>query len=176
MDVGEILDVLGNETRRRILRLLCEGPRYLIQLSRELNVSQQAILKHLAILEKYGFISSYEERGELPAPPRKYYVLNRSIMLTVSLAPHLAQFEAQEVPDQPEIPASLRRFRRQLLRLEACRDREEFQNLTRQLIDEIDGELRKIEEFRVCLLALKRLMAEKLKLEAKLSTIKPCQS
>ncbi|RLI24226.1 MAG: transcriptional regulator, partial [Candidatus Hecatellales archaeon] len=77
MEVEELLYVLGNPTRRRILKLLSQEPKYLIQLSKELDVSQQAILKHITVLERFGLISSYEEKGELPAPPRKYYTLSK---------------------------------------------------------------------------------------------------
>ena len=163
MDASEVLDVLGNETRRRILRLLCEGPKYLIQLSRELNVSQQAILKHIAVLERYGFISSYVERGGLPAPPRKYYTLNRSVMLTVNLAPHLAEFEAKEFPAQIEVPSQLKRFQREILRLESCKSREEMLSIASRVLDELDEELRKLENFRRYLLHLKRLTSERVK-------------
>jgi len=162
VDAGAILDVLGNETRRRILKLLCEGPKYLIQLSRELNVSQQAILKHIAVLERYGFISSYEERGELPAPPRKYYVLNRAFSLTVSLAPHLAQFEARELPATLEASSRLKRLRRELHRLEALKEPGDLAGQADRLLREIDRELRELEAFRLQLLALKKAVFERL--------------
>jgi ArsR family transcriptional regulator len=63
-DMGVLLDILGNDTRRRILQLLADEPRYFIQLSKDLGVSQQAVLKHLDLLEKYGFISSYSGNSE----------------------------------------------------------------------------------------------------------------
>ncbi len=80
-----ILDLLGNETRRRILRLLAQEPRYFIQLSRDLGVSQQAILKHLELLERAGFVSPYSAKSDLPAPKRKYYRLNRSIYMSIGI-------------------------------------------------------------------------------------------
>ena len=59
-NIDSLLEVLGNDTRRRILQLLADEPRYFIQLSKDLGVSQQAVLKHLELLEKNGFVSSFE--------------------------------------------------------------------------------------------------------------------
>jgi len=44
--VSQLLDVLGNETKRRILRLLVDELRYFNQLSRDLRKSQQTALNH----------------------------------------------------------------------------------------------------------------------------------
>jgi ArsR family transcriptional regulator len=160
-EVGDLLYVLGNPTRRRILKLLSEEPKYLIQLSRELEISQQAILKHILVLEKFGLISSYEERGELPAPPRKYYTLNRGFSITVDLSPLLADFEVWEVPAQPEVPSHFKHLRREIEKLEACRSLEEASEVCRQVLNRIDEEIRELEELRVKLVCLKRYVAEK---------------
>ena len=84
-NIDVLLDVLGNETRRRILRFLADEPRYFIQLSKDLGVSQQAVLKHLEILEKFGFVTSFEKESEFAAPNRKYFELNRSCMLAIGI-------------------------------------------------------------------------------------------
>ncbi len=161
-EVGDLLYVLGNPTRRRILKLLSEEPKYLIQLSRELEISQQAILKHILVLERFGLISSYEERGELPAPPRKYYTLNRGFSITVDLSPLLADFEVWEVPAQPEVPRHFKHLRREIEKLEACRSLEEASEVCRQVLNRIDEEIRELEELRVKLVCLKRYVAERL--------------
>ncbi|HID18219.1 TPA: ArsR family transcriptional regulator [Candidatus Bathyarchaeota archaeon] len=160
-DLGDLLYVLGNPTRRRILKLLSKEPKYLIQLSRELEISQQAILKHILVLERFGLISSYEERGELPAPPRKYYTLSRGFSITVDLTPRLADFEVWEVPAQPEVPSQLKHLRREMEKLEACKSLEEASEVCRQVLSRIDEEIRSIEELRVRLVCLKRYVAER---------------
>jgi len=86
LDVDQLLEILGNETRRRILQLLADEPRYFNQLTRELSISQQAVLKHLELLEQSGLISSFRAKSSLAAPDRKYYHLNRSLYLSVSIA------------------------------------------------------------------------------------------
>ena len=161
MEVEELLYVLGNPTRRRILKLLSQEPKYLIQLSKELDVSQQAILKHITVLERFGLISSYEEKGELPAPPRKYYTLSKGFSITVDLSPRLADFEFWEVSPQPEIPGRFKHLRREIERLEACKSLEEASQLCRKLLGRIDEEIRELEELRVKLVCLKRYVAER---------------
>ena len=56
-----LLTVLGNPTRRKILEMLAMEKHYPLQLSRELDVSQQAVSKHLKVLEKYGLVECIEE-------------------------------------------------------------------------------------------------------------------
>src|SRR5579875_2896322 len=77
----DIFDVLSNETRRRILEILAEEPAYLNQLTREIRVSQQAILKHLEYLQERGIIKSFIVRGEGGTPPKKHYEIDDSVLL-----------------------------------------------------------------------------------------------
>jgi len=60
----KLLDILGNETRCRILDLVSGQPRFISEISRELEVGQQAILRHLQELEEFGLLSSFEEEEE----------------------------------------------------------------------------------------------------------------
>ena len=46
-DTDVLLDVLGNETRRRILNLISHEPMYFNQLAKEIRTGQQAILRHV---------------------------------------------------------------------------------------------------------------------------------
>jgi ArsR family transcriptional regulator len=62
-----LLDVLGNETRRRILNLISHEPMYFNQLAREIGTGQQAILRHVKILEDSGLIESYAKKSDLRA-------------------------------------------------------------------------------------------------------------
>lgn len=80
----ELLKLLGNDTRRRILYLLANEPRYFIELAREIGVGQQALLKHLSLLEGSGLIISYKAKGK-GGPDRKYFKLNRDLYMTIAL-------------------------------------------------------------------------------------------
>ena len=86
IDSEAILDILGNDTRRRILAALADEPMYFNQLAKEVDVGQQAMLRHLDALEKGGLIETYAEKSDFGAPNRKYYKLNSSFTLTVSLS------------------------------------------------------------------------------------------
>jgi ArsR family transcriptional regulator len=81
-----ILDILGNETRRKILFVLSQEPMYFNQLAREIGIGQQAILRHMEALENGGLIKTYAEKSDLGAPNRKYYRLNSSFSLTIALS------------------------------------------------------------------------------------------
>ncbi|ASJ01025.1 ArsR/SmtB family transcription factor [Thermococcus gorgonarius] len=98
-DMGKLLDILGNETRRRILLLLTRRPYFVSELSQELGVGQKAVLEHLRILKSAGLI---EERVEkIPrGRPRKYYTIKRGFRLEVLLTPYTFGTEIYE-PRKP---------------------------------------------------------------------------
>ena len=81
-----ILDIIGNNTRRKILATLAQEPMYFNQLAKEIGIGQQAILRHMKTLEEMGLIESYAEKSNLGAPDRKYYRLNSSFSLTICLS------------------------------------------------------------------------------------------
>ena len=67
MDLEAVLDVIGCKTRRDILALLTEEPRFVSQISQQLNIGQKAIIGHLKAMEDLGLINpSYKkiERGK----------------------------------------------------------------------------------------------------------------
>jgi predicted transcriptional regulator len=86
LDTDLILDILGNDTRRKILAVLSDEPMYFNQLAKEVHIGQQAVIRHLQALEDSGLIETYAEKSEFGAPDRKYYRLNNSFILTVSLS------------------------------------------------------------------------------------------
>jgi ArsR family transcriptional regulator len=86
LDSDLILDILGNNTRRKILAILSEEPMYFNQLAEEVGIGQQAVIRHLQALEDSRLIETYAEKSEFGAPDRKYYRLNNSFILTVSLS------------------------------------------------------------------------------------------
>ncbi len=103
VEVNKILGILGNETRRRIIHLLAEEPHYFIQIAKELGISQQAILKHLELLESFGLISSYRKESDLSAPHRKYYHLNRSLYLSIEITKDNVNISLRNIENQHNI-------------------------------------------------------------------------
>jgi ArsR family transcriptional regulator len=85
MDLEELLDVMGCKTRRNILDYLRDEPRFVSQISRELEVGQKAIIEHLRSMEDVGLLnSSFQkiERGR----PRKYYGISRDIEFQIFIS------------------------------------------------------------------------------------------
>ncbi len=97
--MGKLLDILGNETRRRILILLTRRPYFVSELSQELGVGQKAVLEHLRILESAGLIEGRIEK--IPrGRPRKYYTIKRGFRMEVLLTPYSFGTEMYE-PKRP---------------------------------------------------------------------------
>jgi ArsR family transcriptional regulator len=83
MDSAALLDLLGNENRRRILRLLARRPCYVTEISEALGVSPKAVIDHLRKLEETGLIESRVDEGR-----RKYFRISRNLRLEVSVSPY----------------------------------------------------------------------------------------
>jgi ArsR family transcriptional regulator len=83
MDSAELLDILGNENRRRILRLLSRKPCYVTEISEYLGVSPKAVIDHLQRLEDAGLVESRTDDRR-----RKYFSISRNLRLEVSVSPY----------------------------------------------------------------------------------------
>ena len=97
----QLLKIVGNETRRKILALLSEKPHYIMEISKKLNVTQPAILKHLALLEEAKVIESFQEESPFGAP-RKYYKIRDSVNIEVTIHPR--DFKVTKRPVVIECP------------------------------------------------------------------------
>ncbi|KAB1193610.1 metalloregulator ArsR/SmtB family transcription factor [Haloferax sp. MBLA0076] len=83
MDSAVLLDLLGNENRRRILRLLSQKPCYVTEISEYLGVSPKAVIDHLRKLEDAGLIESRTDDQR-----RKYFHISRNLRLEVNVSPY----------------------------------------------------------------------------------------
>ncbi|MBN1390289.1 MAG: helix-turn-helix domain-containing protein [Candidatus Thermoplasmatota archaeon] len=88
LELDRILSVLENPIRRKILQKLSREINYPLQLSKELNVSQQAIMKHLKVLEDNDFVISYDERSDKGGAPRKVYVPRKRYCVRIDIGPN----------------------------------------------------------------------------------------
>lgn len=97
--LDELLAVIENPTRRKILEALVREPHYPLQLSKELRMSQQAIMKHLKVMESYDMVRSYMEESDLGGPSRRLYIPALNFTLIVDIGPNLFSTEivAKEV-------------------------------------------------------------------------------
>jgi ArsR family transcriptional regulator len=94
-DVGTVLEVLGNESRRKILSLLSKKPCYVSEISYALKMAPKAVLEHLEKLERAGLINSYEDGR------RRYFYIYKNLRLEISITPHTFQTNLlqQEIDD-----------------------------------------------------------------------------
>ena len=83
MDSAVLLDLLGNENRRRILRLLARKPCYVTEISEYLGVSPKAVIDHLRRLEEAGLVESHTDDQR-----RKYFHISQNLRLEVSVSPY----------------------------------------------------------------------------------------
>jgi ArsR family transcriptional regulator len=96
LDPIELLDILGNENRRRILQLLSFRPFYFNEMAKRLDVGPKAVIDHLAILERAGLIECYQNQGR-----RKYFRIARKTVLEVAVSPHsygVREYRFEEAP------------------------------------------------------------------------------
>lgn len=89
LDLDAVLRVLSSSTRRRILARLATESHYPLQLSRELGVSQQAIMKHMRVLEDAGLVRGVEEPSDQGGPPRTAFELTAALSVSIDVGPAL---------------------------------------------------------------------------------------
>jgi predicted transcriptional regulator len=103
-DLDVLLSVIENPSRRRILEALIREPHYPLQLSRELGMSQQIIMKHLKVLEDSEMVRSYPEESDQGGPMRKRYVPIRGFTIFIDVGQGLFSIESfrKDMQDAPD--------------------------------------------------------------------------
>ncbi len=97
-DMDSILSIVENPTRRRILQALVREPHYPLQLSHELGISQQAIMKNLALMEREGLLESYRESSKV-GPDRNFYRPTSEFSIVIDMRGNM--FEVRMAANQP---------------------------------------------------------------------------
>ena len=152
-----MLGTVENPIRRRIIARLSQKPNYQLQLSRELDISQQLVAKHLGSMEDAGLVSTVLEDSPR-GPQRKEYLLKKSFSITIDLAPSLFRARifsfgavpGMDVDEQGQMTAKTSEalmFPNEASRLKPLA----------QIIAEVDKKLNEMEEQRAVLLYLRGL-------------------
>ncbi|MEW5936773.1 MAG: helix-turn-helix domain-containing protein [Candidatus Thermoplasmatota archaeon] len=110
LSIDELLAVVENPTRRMILRELVRERMYPLQLSRELRISQQAILKHLRVLEESALVKVVREKSDRGGPPRRAYSAARMFTITIDVGPGIFN-EGVRVFEEPAMEGGMQRER-----------------------------------------------------------------
>ncbi|VVB85155.1 Bacterial regulatory protein, arsR family [uncultured archaeon] len=83
MESAQLLDILGNENRRKILHLLASRPCYMSEIAERLDVGAKAILGHLELLVQAGLIDASVDEQR-----RKYFHIADNLRLEVFVSPY----------------------------------------------------------------------------------------
>ncbi len=92
MQPENLLDILGNENRRKILQLLASKPCYMSEIAERLDVGAKAILGHLELLERAGLIE-----GNVDHQRRKYFHITDNLRLEVFVSPYSFEVETTSI-------------------------------------------------------------------------------
>ncbi len=98
VDFDEAMTILENRTRRAILGHLVREPHYSLQLSELLDVSQQAVVKHLRVLENADFVQSEKVASVRGGPPKRLFRVDQSFSLRLDLGPDLFRTDHRAMP------------------------------------------------------------------------------
>jgi ArsR family transcriptional regulator len=149
MSMEEILDMLGNETRREILQLLSERPCYVSELSQVLNIGQKAIIEHLELMREAGILEPRFKKI-VKGRPRKYYEIKRDVILEIKIAPDFFTVETLLPKINEEILHTLPKLKRITERLEDIYELEGEEKIREleQVYEELHSERKNIVEAR----------------------------
>lgn len=98
MDLDIVLNMISNPTRRRILESLTREPSYPLRLSREIGVSQQAIMKNLDLLERNGMVMSRQVCSTI-GPMRAVYEPTTEFTVVVDMRRCMFSADVKEEKD-----------------------------------------------------------------------------
>ena len=158
----EALSILENSIRRQILKLLVKEPHYPLQISELINVSQQAVIKHLKVLEKADFVESQMVASEKGGPPKKMYKVDQSFSIRLDLGPDLFRAEHRKMPRggvmklSEKLPNDLNNV---IIKMGTKRKLEISEAI--EALGELDAALEKIDDQRDAIIAMHQQVKKK---------------
>ncbi|MCK5292628.1 MAG: helix-turn-helix domain-containing protein [Thermoplasmata archaeon] len=153
--LDEILAVLENPTRRRILQKISRERHYPLQLSKELKVSQQAIVKHLKVLENFNLVKCKPEKSDAGGPERKCYVASYNFSLMIDYAPNLFSAELKSLNVKTKLEGEYKELEKKWNELLSTDDPKKRLNEISDFLHRIDEEINDLEAKRAQLMGLK---------------------
>jgi predicted transcriptional regulator len=155
LSLDELLAVLGNPLRREILSRIAQETHYPLQLSKELGVSQQAIMKHLQILRRYHLVRCTDPKSNTLGPPRKCYVGTGQFSIRIDFGPNALETHLIHVKARTEETGSeaLETEFQSSLELESNAER---LRAYKETVSKINDEVEALEDRRMALIALKQ--------------------
>ncbi len=92
----DLLDLIDNDIRRRILSILSIRPSYTFELARSLGSSQQLVAKHIKLLEDSGLVYKVGKIESDEGPPRILYKANYPLLSLLQFIESISVFDKEE--------------------------------------------------------------------------------
>ena len=92
----DLLDLIDNDIRRKILSILSIRPSYTFELARSLGSSQQLIAKHIKLLEDSGMVFKVGKIESDEGPPRILYKANHPLLSLLQFIENISVFTNDE--------------------------------------------------------------------------------
>ena len=92
----DLLDLIDNDIRRKILSILSIRPSYTFELARSLGSSQQLIAKHIKLLEDSGMVFKVGKIESDEGPPRILYKANHPLLSLLQFIENISVFANEE--------------------------------------------------------------------------------
>lgn len=160
LDIDTALSVLANPMRREILSRLVTETHYPLQLARELNTSQQAVMKHLSVLERHSLVESKELPSDAGGPPRKCYTATKQLSIRIDIGPNLfnAKMRLLDPDDAMDMTKDVDFVSEELKRIEDIEKPHDLLKALSKLLKEVNKGLANLESERVSLMVSKELL------------------
>lgn len=155
LTVDDVLRILENPTRRKILERLVKESHYPLQLSRELRVSQQAVVKHLRVLEEGRLVESHEEPSDVGGPRRRAYSAKRALSVTIDVGPNLFRAGVRALGPGAGSKREFAQYEDLLSRIGDTDDLRRRIRHTADLLERVSREIDEIDRRRAALVAIK---------------------
>jgi len=173
MDSAQLLNILGNENRRRILQLLSRRPYYVSEISEQLEVGPKAVIEHLDLLSRAGLVEFYTNNQR-----RKYCHIAHNIRLEVFVSPHSYEVKSEPVMIDAKERKRLRREYGSTSTLSSFSDElQRLMSLRQELTLAQQSAQAMIEELRdMCAKAIEHIASDYLEAEILQSLMKGAQT
>ncbi|MEM0128340.1 MAG: helix-turn-helix domain-containing protein [Thermoplasmatales archaeon] len=100
---SDLLDLIDNEIRRKILSILSVRPSYTFELARFLGSSQQLVAKHIKMLEDSGLVYKVGKIESDSGPPRILYKANLPLLSFLQFIENISSaMDGEESEYNPE--------------------------------------------------------------------------
>ncbi len=103
----DLLDLIDNDIRRKILSILSIRPSYTFELARSLGSSQQLIAKHIKLLEDSGLVYKVGKIDSDEGPPRILYKADPPLLSLLQFIESISVLDA-ELDRSAEEPGDMR--------------------------------------------------------------------